>query len=181
SGGERHRGRADRPLPGQDRPLQDPASGAVRHRVADVDHQDPEVPAARAPAGGVGAGMKPDALTPFEGMDIRTMVDGQAALRGDHPFLIWEPFQGEGRTWSYADFALTLRRFAAGLRARGVAPGNRVLVHLDNCPESIIAWLGCAYAGAVAVTTNAKSSADEIAYFAAHSGAVGGITQPRFA
>jgi len=122
-----------------------------------------------------------DALTPFEGMDIRSLIEGQAARRGDHPCLVWEPFEGEGRTWTYSEFATTIRRFAAGLQARGVGVGDRVLVHLDNCPESIIAWLGCAYAGAVAVTTNAKSSADEIGYFAKHSGAVGGITQPRFA
>ncbi len=125
--------------------------------------------------------MTPRPLTPFEGMDTRTLIDAQAARRGDHPCLIWEPFEGEGRTWSYAGFGETVRRFAAGLQARGVKPADRVLVHLDNCPESLIAWLGCAYAGAVAVTTNAKSSADEIAYFASHSGAVGGITQPRFA
>ena len=120
-------------------------------------------------------------LTPFEGMDIRTLIDGQAVRRDGHPFLIWEPFEGSGKTWSYAEFAGAIRRFAAGLQARGVVPGQRVLVHLDNCPESIIAWLGCAYAGAVAVTTNAKSSRDELAYFAQHSGAVGAITQPRFA
>ena len=125
--------------------------------------------------------MTPRPLTPFEGMDIRTLIEDQAKARGDHPCLIWEPFEGEGQTWSYARFAETLRRFAAGLQARGVKPGDRVLVHLDNCPESVIAWLGCAYAGAVAVTTNAKSARDEIAYFAEHSGAVGAITQPRFA
>jgi crotonobetaine/carnitine-CoA ligase len=123
----------------------------------------------------------PTPLTPFEGMDTRTLIDAQARQRGAHPFLIWEPFEGEGRTWSYAEFAEAVRRFAAGLRARGVKSTDRVLVHLDNCPESLIAWLGCAYAGAVAVTTNAKSSRDEIAYFATHSGAVGGVTQPRFA
>ena len=120
-------------------------------------------------------------LTPFEGQDIRTLIDDQAARRGEHPFLIWEPFEGEGASWSYARFAEAVRRFAAGLQARGVRPADRVIVHLDNCPESLIAWLGCAYAGAVAVTTNARSSRDEIAYFASHSGAVGGITQPRFA
>ncbi len=125
--------------------------------------------------------MTPRPLTPFEGQDIRTLIDAQARVRGGHPFLVWEPFEGEGRAWSYADFSDAVRRFAAGLQARGVRPADRVLVHLDNCPESVIAWLGCAYAGAVAVTTNAKSSRDEIGYFATHSGAVGGVTQPRFA
>src|SRR5262245_24115860 len=113
-------------------------------------------------------------------MDIRTLIDAQAVRRGDTPFLVWEPFEGEGRVWTYRAFADTLRRFAAGLQARGVAPGQRVLVHLDNSPESVIAWLGCAYAGAVAVTTNTKSTADDIAYFVRHSGAVGAITQPAF-
>lgn len=125
--------------------------------------------------------MTPDALTPFENCDIRTLIDDQAARRGDHPWLVWEPFEGAGRTWTYAQFGRTVRRFAAGLQARGVKPGDRVLAHLDNCPEAIIVWLGCAYAGSVAVTTNAKSSADEIGYFARHSGAVGAVTQPRFA
>jgi len=123
----------------------------------------------------------PSPMTPFEGQDARTLIDRQAARRADHPCLIWEPFEGEGRVWTYGAFAEAVRRFAAGLQARGVKPADRVLVHLDNCPESVIAWLGCAYAGAVAVTTNAGSSGEEIAYFASHSGAVGGVTQPRFA
>ncbi len=125
--------------------------------------------------------MTPAALTPFEATDIRTLIDEQAARRGSHPFLVWEPFDGAGATWSYAQFGDAVRRFAAGLQARGVRPGERVLVHLDNCPESVIAWLGCAYAGAVPVTTNTRSSPEELAYFASHSGAVAGITQPRFA
>lgn len=120
-------------------------------------------------------------LTPFEGMDLRTVIDQRAEARGEHPFLIWEPFEGEPRRWSYAGFREAARRFAAGLHARGVAPGERVLVHLDNCPEGVIAWLGAAYAGAVPVTTNTGASVDELAYFIRHAGCVGAITQPRFA
>lgn len=120
-------------------------------------------------------------LTPFEGMDIRTLIDGHAQRRGDHPFLIWAPFEGDGETWRYAAFAERVRGFARGLNARGVEPGDRVLVHLENCPEFILAWLGCAYAGAVPVTTNTNSTQDELDYFVRHSGAVGAITQPGFA
>ncbi len=125
--------------------------------------------------------MSPRPLTPFEGMDIRSLLDELAQERGDHPCLIWEPFEGEGARWSYVEFRDAVRRVAGGLHARGVQPGQRVLIHLDNCPESVVGWLGCAYAGAVGVTTNAKSTLDELAYFADHSGAVGAITQPRFA
>ena len=49
--------------------------------------------------------------SPFDGWDIRTLIDSRARERRDHPFLIWEPFEGEGRSWTYSDFALALRRF----------------------------------------------------------------------
>lgn len=117
----------------------------------------------------------------FAGQDIRTLVQAQAGVRRDHPFIVWCPFDGPQRQWTYGEFAQRLARFAAGLHARGVRAGDRVLVHLDNCPESVVAWLGCAWMGAIAVTTNARSSAEELAYFASHSRAVAGITQPKFA
>lgn len=120
-------------------------------------------------------------LNPFAGQDIRTLLQDRAATRADHSYLVWRPFSGPRRAWTYAQFADRVARFAAGLHARGVRPGDRVLVHLDNCPEAVIAWFGCAWMGAVAVTTNARSSADELAYFSEHAAVVAGITQPKFA
>jgi crotonobetaine/carnitine-CoA ligase len=120
-------------------------------------------------------------VQPFAGQDIRSLIAMRAATRPDHPYLVWRPFDRPARTWTYAQFADTVARFAAGLHARGVRAADRVLVHLDNCPEAVIAWFGCAFAGVVPVTTNARSSADELAYYCENSGAVAGITQPRFA
>jgi len=125
--------------------------------------------------------LRHQALHPFTNFDIAHLLQRQADVRGSHPFLIWEPFEGERRVWSYAEFVDATRRVANGLVARGVQVGDRVLVHLDNCPESIFSWLGCAVAGASAVTTNARSVADELSYYAENAGVVGAITQPRFA
>ncbi|TRW14784.1 AMP-binding protein [Glacieibacterium frigidum] len=119
-------------------------------------------------------------ITPFEAMDIRSLIDAKTAERGEHPFLIWEPFDGQSQRWSYRDFADSVRRFAAGLQAKGVMPSERVLIHLDNCPEGLIAWLGCAYAGVVPVTTNTRSTESDLIYFAAHSRSVAAITEPQF-
>ncbi len=116
---------------------------------------------------------------PFAGEDIRSLLDAQARLRADHPYLVWRPFEGPRRTWTYREFRDRVARVAAGLHARGIVAGDRVLVHLDNCPEAILAWFGCAWLGAVAVTTNARSSADELAWFADDAAVVAGITQPR--
>lgn len=118
---------------------------------------------------------------PFNGMDIRHLLIYQAQRRGEHPYLIWEPFDGEPITLSYRAFVERVQRTAAGLYHRGIRCGDHVIVHLDNCPEAVIAWFACAWLGAVAVTTNAKSSADELKYFAEHSAAVAAITQPKFA
>lgn len=118
--------------------------------------------------------------TPFTGQDVGWLLRARAAADPDKTFLIWEPFEGTGQAWSYADFLRECLRFAAGLARHGVRAGDRVLVHLENSPESLFAWFGCALAGTVAVTTNARSSRDELAYFAAHSRVVGGVTQPKF-
>jgi crotonobetaine/carnitine-CoA ligase len=118
---------------------------------------------------------------PFTGLDVPWLVDLQAARRGQHPFIIWVPFDGPGRLWSYADFAHETRCIAAGLQFRGVRAGDRVLVHMDNCPESVLTWYACARLGAVAVTTNSRSSGNELAHFAERARVVGAVTQSKFA
>jgi crotonobetaine/carnitine-CoA ligase len=117
----------------------------------------------------------------FGGQDIPWVVDHWAEHRADHPFLVWEPRHGGGRSWTYAEFAEATRRVAAGLASRGVGVGDKVLIHAENCPEGVIAWYACARVGAVAVTTNTRSVAAEVEYFISHTGCVGAITQPRFA
>ncbi|UVO53765.1 AMP-binding protein [Sphingomonas sp. SUN039] len=122
----------------------------------------------------------PLSLSGFEGQDLRTLIDRQATRRKHAPFLVWEPFDGDTAHWTYREFCDLVRTAAAGLVERGIRPGDRVLIHLDNCPEFLTLWLGCAYAGAVAVTTNTRSTPDDIAYFAEHSHAVAAFTEPGF-
>lgn len=120
-------------------------------------------------------------MQPFAGMDMRDLLRDRAEKRADHPFLIWAPFEGDDQQWSYGEFYAAINRLAAGLHDKGVQPGDFVLIHLDNCPEILFAWYACAMLGAVAVTTNARSSGDELNYFADNSNAVAAITQPKFA
>lgn len=119
-------------------------------------------------------------LHPFIGMDAWSMLAARAELTPDAPFLTWQPFEGPTGQWTYRSFAADARSVAAGLHHLGVRAGDRVIIHLENCPEFPIAWFACAAVGAVAVTTNARSAADELRYFAEDSEAVGAITQRRF-
>lgn len=123
-------------------------------------------------------GLEPSALHPFMGQDLPHLLENQAARRGDHPFLIYHPFAGDPQTWSYAAFHEAVTRLAGGLAARGVGLGQPVLIHMDNCIEFLMAWHACSRLGAVAVTTNTRSSVDELAYFISHSGARIALTEP---
>lgn len=121
------------------------------------------------------------AMNPFAGLDLHWLLDQQTRARGAHPWIIFEPTDGCTVTLSYAAFADQARRFAHGLQRRGVQPGDRVLLHLDNCPEFLVAWFGSALAGAIAVTTNTRAADDELRYFVNHCEPVCAVTQPRLA
>ena len=127
----------------------------------------------------------PETLTgvvgPFAGLDVPWLLQMRAKVRRDHPFLIWAPFDAPARRWSYGEFHDRVGALAAGLATRGVKPGEFVLIHLDNCIEAMLAWFACVELGAVAVTTNTRSAAAEVDYFADHCGAVAAITQPSYA
>ncbi len=70
---------------------------------------------------------------------------------------------------------------AGGLAARGVKPGDRILLHAENCPEALLTWFAAAWMGAVCVSTNPRSAGPELGYFASHTGVVGAVTQAEFA
>jgi carnitine-CoA ligase len=118
---------------------------------------------------------------PFLGADVWSMLCATAAGSPQKPLLTWQPFDAESRTWTYEEFVAESEAVAAGLQERGVEAGDRVIIHMENCPEFLLAWFACAAIHAVAVTTNSRSSADELAYFIENSGARAAITQERFA
>ena len=127
------------------------------------------------------ASQAPGVVGPFAGLDVPWLLRMRAESRRDHPFLIWAPFEAPARSWSYGEFHERVGALAAGLVKRGIKPGEYVLIHLDNCIEAMLAWFACVELGAIAVTTNTRSAAAEMEYFAGHCGAVAAITQPAYA
>lgn len=117
----------------------------------------------------------------FGGQDIPWLLAHWAGLQPDKPLLIWEPRHGSGRQWTYSQFWEDVRSLAAGLAAKGVEAGDKVLIHSENSPEMVLSWYACATLGAVGVTTNTRSVASEISFFVEKTGCVGAITQPQFA
>jgi carnitine-CoA ligase len=123
---------------------------------------------------------KQPTLHVFSGCDVPWLLDQQAKARPDKIFLVWEPFEGERRTWTFGQFCEETRAFAAGFAEHGVGAGDFVTIHMDNCPEFLFAWFACARIGAIAVTTNTGSTAEELAYFLSDSRSAFVLTQPKF-
>ena len=117
---------------------------------------------------------------PYIGQDVPRLLKTRAEDRRDHPFIIWAPFDADPVHWTYGDFYREVCQLAAGMKSRGVKESDFVLLHMENCPEFLLSWHACSRLGAVVVTTNNRSSEDEVRYFIEHCGASHAITQPKF-
>jgi acyl-CoA synthetase (AMP-forming)/AMP-acid ligase II len=78
---------------------------------------------------------------------------------------------GGGARFTYADLWRRAGRVAGGLRAAGVARGDRVAIRLGNGVDWVLAFFGTVLAGAIAVPVNTRLTEDEVAYVVTDSGA----------
>ncbi|MFL5453176.1 MAG: AMP-binding protein, partial [Myxococcales bacterium] len=76
-----------------------------------------------------------------------------------------------GREVTFAELHDAVCRFAGWLRSRGIAPGDRVAIFLENCPQFAIAYFGALRAGAVVVCLNPMHKAVELEHEFNDSGA----------
>jgi long-chain acyl-CoA synthetase len=92
----------------------------------------------------------------------------------DRPCL-WRKERGAWRplTWGQVEERISL--FSRGLRAMGIAPGDRVVIVAENRPEWPIAELAILAAGAIAVPAYTTNTQDDHAFILNNSGAKAAI------
>ncbi|HET9104304.1 MAG TPA: acetoacetate--CoA ligase [Solirubrobacteraceae bacterium] len=88
-----------------------------------------------------GATWFPDSEISYAEHMFRGKDDGAVALR--HASELRELGQ-----WTWGELRRHTARIAAGLRAQGVGPGDRVVAYMPNIPETLAAFLACASIGA---------------------------------
>jgi long-chain acyl-CoA synthetase len=84
----------------------------------------------------------------------------------DHPALIFK-----GTRISYGELNAAVDRFAAALQGLGVKPGDRVALHLPNCPQFVIAYYAILRAGAIVAPCNPIYQDHELVHQLKDSGA----------
>jgi long-chain acyl-CoA synthetase len=109
---------------------------------------------------------------------LPAMFFAQAARLNARPFL-WSKREGRWQALSYADVAGEVLKLARGLKALGVAPGDRVALVAENRPEWVIADLAVMSLGAITVPAYTTNTPADHRHILTHSGARGVILSTR--
>jgi crotonobetaine/carnitine-CoA ligase len=109
---------------------------------------------------------------------LGSVLQDGAGRTPDAIFLCFERKPGLVETTTWQGMAARARSTAGALRDLGVVPGDRVGVHLTNCPDFYAVWFGAALLGAAIVPTNPLSTVDELRYVHHHAGCRVVVTQP---
>jgi long-chain acyl-CoA synthetase len=106
-----------------------------------------------------------------ESHSLAVLAESTQERLGDHDALVFED-----RTFRSAELAERSRRAAGGLADLGVAPGERVVVLMANCPEVLITYNAVWRAGAVVTPVVFVLTAAELRHILLDSGAVVVVT-----
>lgn len=112
---------------------------------------------------------------------LRTFIEYRAAAFPHKECLVFEDKDGRVARYTYGELHAWSSRYAALLLGKGIRKGDKVVVHLRNCPEFLFAWFGCAKIGAIMVPTNVLSTAPELEHFINYADVVAVITEPDYA
>lgn len=83
------------------------------------------------------------------GQHLRQMWDDLADIYGHKTALICESSGGVVNRYSYLELNQEINRTANLFYTLGIRKGDKVALHLDNCPEFIFCWFGLVKIGAI--------------------------------
>ena len=109
-------------------------------------------------------------MEPRRWPNLCAMFLDQATARGDAPFL-WSKHDGAYRPQSWRAVADEVSALSRGLRAAGIAPGDRVALVSENRPNWAIADLAIMAAGAITVPAYTTNTIDDHGHVLGNSGA----------
>ena len=77
----------------------------------------------------------------------------------------------EGKPYTYGEFLDQALRLSAALRSRGLTPGDRVAIYMDNTWPCVVSLYGTLLAGGVFCIVNPQTKADKLEFILNDSGA----------
>ncbi len=121
------------------------------------------------------AGLPQDAKLPpawEEYKSIKALPEIWSILARRYPDItaLNAPYEEPETKIPYSELYRQIQRFAAGIQALGIEPGERISIFADNSPRWLIADQGTLLAGAVNVVRSGLAEAQELLYILQDSG-----------
>ena len=110
--------------------------------------------------------------------NLRTLLEQKVNTNPHKTFMVFEESDEITRLYSYSQFNAMVNKTANALLSLGIGKGDKINLHLTNCPEFLFLWFATAKIGAVMMPTNPLSPPDELRYPVDHSESVITVTQP---
>lgn len=107
-----------------------------------------------------------EATIALPGEPLSFILKRNAQRLGSKPAIIFY-----GRPISFTELDEASDRFAGWLASRGLQPGDRVAIYLENCPQFAVAYYGVLKAGGINVCLNPMHKVIELEHEFADSGA----------
>jgi len=98
----------------------------------------------------------------------------------DKVALVFEDCDGEVREYTYAGLGDQVARVASGFGALGIGVGDKIVLHLPNCPEYVLTLFALAHLGAVGVPSNTANRVKELTHVIGWSDAKLVVTSPGY-
>ncbi|WP_255152048.1 AMP-binding protein [Halorarius halobius] len=118
----------------------------------------------------------------LHGKTVRDLWRERVELSGDDRFLITDEATGVERSYDYAEFNDLIDRTARAFHDDlGIEKGDKVTIHLPNCPEYLQVWFALLKLGAVSVHSNTNHTVREVNYTIDNSDSEAVITSPAYA
>jgi long-chain acyl-CoA synthetase len=92
-------------------------------------------------------------------VNVAQLLERSALYHGDRPALV-----AGDRRWTYRELDAAASTLAGGLAGLGLAPGERLALHLPNWPEFALAYYAAQKCGLVPLSLNTTYKADELEY-----------------
>lgn len=107
---------------------------------------------------------------------LRDLLIERERRYGESTCLVFVDEDSSVTEFTYTEFLDRVLSVATGFDRLGIAKGDKVVVHLPNCPQFLFAWFGLAWIGVVTVPSNIENHHAELDHVISFSDAVGVVT-----
>ena len=112
-----------------------------------------------------------------EGQTVSSAFAEMVSTESDRVALRWRTADQGWDEWTFGEYGERVARVAAGLKDRGLEPGDRIVLMLRNIPEFHVVDMAAVACGATPVSIYNSSAPEQVQYLAGHCEAKIGLVE----